>query len=145
MQQTTQIIPHLTCRNAEEAYAFYQKAFGAEPVGLMKTPDGKVMHGSLKIDGCPVYLVEEFPEYGGKSPAMLGGSPVSIHMQVADCDAVFTKAVEAGCTVGMPLEDQFWGDRFGMLVDPFGHHWSVATTKRELSFEEAEKAMSGGA
>lgn len=138
---STTVIPHLTCRNAPEAYEFYQKAFGAEPVGIMTMPDGRVIHAAITIDGAPVYLHEEFLEWGGQSPQELGGSPVQIHLHVDDCDAVFAKAVEAGCTVAMPLEDAFWGDRYGMLKDPFGHKWSVATTKRTPSREEMEQAM----
>ncbi|CAN5406395.1 VOC family protein [soil metagenome] len=137
----TTITPYLTCRNATEAYEFYQKAFGAEPLGIMNLPDGRVMHGALSIDGAQVYLAEEFPEYGGASPLALNGSPVTIHLQVDDCDAVFAKAVEAGCKVDMPLDDMFWGDRFGQVKDPYGHKWSIATTKRQPSEEEMKAAV----
>lgn len=137
----TTITPYLTCRNANEAYEFYQKAFGATPDGIMNLPDGRVMHASVSIDGVPVYISEEFPEYGGNSPLALNGTPVTIHLQVDDCDAVFAKAVEAGCTVDMPLDDAFWGDRFGQVKDPFGHKWSIATTKRQVSEEEMKAAM----
>lgn len=145
MSNTTTIIPHLVCGNAAEAYTFYQKAFAAEPVGIINSPDGKVMHGSLKIDSAPFFIVDTFPgceDQGGvKSPLELGGSPVTIHLQVADCDAVFQRAVDAGCKVQMPLDDMFWGDRYGMVIDPYGHKWSIATTLREVSPEEIEKAM----
>lgn len=141
MQPQTQVIPHLTCRNAKAAIEFYKQAFGAEATCALEDPQGRIMHGAISIDGVPIYLVEEYPECGGVSPQALGGSPVSIHLQVADCDAVFDRAVEAGCTVAMPLEDMFWGDRFGLLVDPFGHKWSVATTKRLVSFEEIQRSM----
>jgi PhnB protein len=135
------VIPHLSCRNATEAYEFYQKAFGATPMCLMAMPDGRALHGALDFNGAPVYLADEFPEHGGQSPQMLGGSPVTIHLQVSDCDAVFNKATDAGCTVLMPLEDMFWGDRYGIVSDPYGHKWSIATTVREVSPAEMDKAV----
>jgi PhnB protein len=137
----TTIIPHLSCRNATEAVEFYQKAFGAEVVRLYKLPDGKLMHASLNIRGADFYVVDEFPEMGGKSPLLLGGSPVTLHQQVPDCDAVYQRAVEAGCTIGMPLQDMFWGDRWGTITDPYGHVWSIATTIREVTDAEMEEAM----
>lgn len=137
----TQVIPHLTCRNAAEAYEFYQRAFGAQPMGLMNGPNGLVMHASLGFEGAPVYLHDEFPDHGVMSPQAIGGTPVTIHLQMDDCDAVYNKAVEAGCAATMPLADMFWGDRFGMVTDPYGHQWSVAITQRTLSPEETRKAM----
>ncbi|MEZ0325189.1 MAG: VOC family protein [Fimbriimonas sp.] len=139
--QTT-LIPHLACRNAIDAVEFYQTAFGAEALCVLQTPDGRLMHGALKIGGSSLYLVDEFPECGGTSPQALGGSPVTMHLQVSDCDAVFQRAVEAGCEVVMPVDEMFWGDRYGMVTDPFGHKWSIATTVREVSPEEMAKAMS---
>ena len=109
----TRVIPHLTCRNAAEAYEFYQRAFGAQPMGLLNSPDGLVMHASLGFDGAPVYLHDEFPDHGVMGPQAIGGTPVTIHLQVDDCDAVYSKAVEAGCAATMPLAEMFWGDRFG--------------------------------
>ncbi|RYG32819.1 VOC family protein [bacterium] len=138
---STKIVPHLTCRNAHEAYEFYQKAFGAQPMGVMNTPDGKVMHAALSIDGSEIYMHEEFPDWNAKSPETLGGTPVTVHLHVDDCDAVFSRAVEAGCTVSMPLEEAFWGDRYGVITDPYGHKWSIATTVREMSPEEMQKGM----
>ena len=140
---TTTLIPHITCRNANEAVEFYQRAFGAELLMKMNIPDdGRVMHADLSIDGARFYVVDEFPERGGKSPQALGGSPVMLSLSVPDCDAVFAKAVEAGCTVQMPLEDMFWGDRWGLLVDPYGHLWSVSTRKRQVSPDEIREKMS---
>jgi uncharacterized glyoxalase superfamily protein PhnB len=138
--QTT-LIPHLACRNAAEAVEFYKKAFGAEAPCVMQLPDGRLMHAAVSIRGATFYLADEFPECGGKSPQSLGGSPVSLHLQVPDCEEVFARAVEAGCTVTMPLADMFWGDRYGMVTDPYGHNWSIATTVKELSPEEMQKAM----
>lgn len=141
MTTTTSIIPHLACRHGSEAVTFYEKAFGASPLAIHRTPDGRLMHAALSFGGHMVFVVDEFPEHGGKSPQTLGGTPVTIHMQVSDCDAVFQRAVEAGCLVKMPLEEMFWGDRYGLVEDPFGHQWSIATTVREVTHEEIEKVM----
>lgn len=138
------LTPHISCRNANEAVDFYQKAFGAELHMKMNVPDdGRVMHADLSIDGAHFFVVDEFPEQGGKSPEALGGSPVMLSLNVPDCDAVFAKAVEAGCKVQMPLEDMFWGDRWGLIADPYGHLWSISTTKKVLSEEEIQQAMAG--
>jgi PhnB protein len=138
-QNLPTLTPHLAIRNASEALDFYQKAFGAELVGVHKIPDGRVMHSALSFGGPMVYVVDEFPEHGGKSPEALGGTPVTIHLQVADCDKVFQRAVDAGCTAIMPLQEMFWGDKYGLLKDPYGHQWSVATTVRQVSPEELDK------
>lgn len=140
-EATTTLIPYICCRNAPDAVAFYEKAFGAECLGIHKMPDGRVMHAAIKIDGVSIYICEEFPEHGALSPLGLGNSPVTLHLQVADCDAVFNRAVEAGCEIRMPLQDMFWGDRYGNLADPFGHKWSIATTIRQVSPEEMQKAL----
>lgn len=137
----TTLTPHIACRKAAEAVAFYQKAFGAEPVCVLNLPDGRIMHAALKIGASQFYICDEFPEHGGHSPQSLNGSPVTLHLQVSDSDAVFAHAVEAGCEVRMPLEDMFWGDRYGSVRDPFGHLWSIATTVRELSPDEMQKAI----
>ncbi len=138
----TTLRPHLCCKNAIQAVEFYKKAFGAVAPVVMMMPDGKLMHAGMEIDGAPFLLAEEFPDYGNLGPLALGGSPVTLHLQVADCDAVFAKAVAAGCTVSIPLADMFWGDRYGQVVDPFGHKWSIATTKKEVSPEEMQLATS---
>jgi uncharacterized glyoxalase superfamily protein PhnB len=137
---TTTLTPHLCCRNGAEAIEFYGKAFGAEPLMVMAMPDGKLMHASLNIAGATVMLTDEWPEQGGLSPLSLGGSGVTLHLQVPDCDAVFQRAVEAGCEVRMPLADMFWGDRYGIVADPYGHSWSIATPVRQLSPEELQQA-----
>jgi PhnB protein len=142
--KTLSLIPHLTCRGAEEAAEFYCRAFGAEQLSLMKTPDGKVMHAALDLQGATIFLVDEFPDFGALGPQSIGGSPVTLHLHVPDCDAVFQRAVEAGCQVHMPLAEQFWGDRYGSVVDPYGHHWSIATTVRQLSPEELQQAAASG-
>ena len=134
------LIPHLCCRNAAGAIDFYQKAFGAEPIGVFRMPDGQVFHAALRLCASTFYIAPECPAPGGDSPLKLGGTPVTLHLQVPDCDAVFNRAVDAGCRVEMPLQDMFWGDRYGMIVDPFGHRWSVATTIRKVTQEEAQQA-----
>lgn len=141
-EATTTLTPHLACRNASEAVEFYQKAFGAEPITLLQLPDGRVLHAALSIEGAVFFLADEFPEEGGQSPQSLGGSPVTLHLQVPDCDAMFQRAVEAGCEVRMPPEDMFWGDRYGVVADPYGHKWSIATTVRQVSPEEMQQAVS---
>ncbi len=124
----TLITPHITCREAEKAIAFYGKAFGAEPVmPPMKGPDGRIMHATLRMFGGAVMVVDEYPEMDGHSPQALGGSPVTMHVMVEDVDAAFDRAVAAGAESVMAVADQFWGDRYGMIRDPFGHLWSLAT------------------
>ena len=137
--------PHLVVDDAPAAIDFYVKAFDAVEIGRVPRPDGKLIHASVQINGSTVMLNDDFPEMsGGKSmtPPALGGSPVTIHLTVTDVDKKFQQAVDAGATVVMPLEDQFWGDRYGMVVDPFGHQWSLGQPVREVSFEELQQAMS---
>ena len=139
------LIPHLVCAGAADAIEFYKKAFGATEVCSMPAPDGKrVMHAEIRIDGKALFLCDDFPEFcGGKSesPKALGGTPVTIHRYVPDCDAAMQRAVDAGATVVMPAMDAFWGDRYGVVVDPFGHKWSLATKQRELTPEQMQAAM----
>ena len=119
--------PHLTCRDCAAAVGFYKQAFGAEEVMRLPGPDGRLLHAAVRVNGSMVMLVDEYPEMGGHSPLALGGSPVTLHMMVDDVDAVAARAVAAGAEISMPVEDQFWGDRYGVLKDPFGHMWSIAT------------------
>lgn len=137
----TQVIPHLNCRDAHEAIDFYGRAFGATTMGVMDSPEGKVMHGAISIDGSSVFICDEYLEWGAQSPQSLGGSPVTIHLHVGDAEAVFARAVEAGCTVSMPLALQFWGDKYGVLKDPYGHAWSVGQTVEQKTPEEMQAAM----
>ncbi|HZU24898.1 MAG TPA: VOC family protein [Bryobacteraceae bacterium] len=143
MSQTTQtcLVPHLCCRNAADAVDFYRKAFNAEVLGAFSTPDGKLMHGALKINGAQFFLTEENPACGALGPQSLGGSAVTLHLHVPDCDAVFQRAVDAGCQVGMPLENMFWGDRYGFVIDPYGHKWAIATTIKQVKPEELQAAV----
>jgi PhnB protein len=138
------VTPHLVVDNAAAAIDFYVKAFDAVEYGRVPGPDGKLIHAALSINGSMVMLNDDFPEMsGGKSmtPTSLGGTPVTIHLTVTDVDAKFQKAVDAGATVVAELEDQFWGDRYGVVRDPFGHQWSLGQPVREVSMEEIEEAM----
>lgn len=135
------VTPHLVCDGAAAAIEFYKKAFNAVEAARMQTPDGKIMHAMVRIGDSNVMLVDEFPDYGSVGPKKLNGSPVTLHMYVADVDKTFAQAVAAGATVKMPLENQFWGDRYGQVTDPFGHHWSLATHVKDLTPEEMNAAM----
>ena len=141
------LTPHLVVRGAADAIEFYRKAFGAEEIRRMPGPDGKLMHAELNIGDSRLMLADEFPDWGAVGPESIGGSPVTLSLYVEDCDAMFNQAVGAGATVRMPLADQFWGDRYGQLTDPFGHIWAVCTNIKELSSDEikaaAAKAMGG--
>jgi uncharacterized glyoxalase superfamily protein PhnB len=129
------------CRDAAKAIDFYKKAFGAEEMMRLPAPDGRLMHGAVRINGAMVMLVDEMPEHGCLSPLSLKGSPVTVHLNVDDVDKFFARAVKAGATVRMPVADMFWGDRYGIVQDPFGHGWSIATHKRDMTPKEIKKAM----
>jgi PhnB protein len=136
------LTPHLVVKGASKAIDFYEKAFSAEEIRRMPGPDGKsIMHAELKIGNSRLMLVDEFPEMNARGPESIGGTPVTIHMFVEDADTVFNRAVNAGAQVRMPLADMFWGDRYGVLADPFGHLWSIATHKEDLTPEEIRKRM----
>jgi PhnB protein len=135
------VTPHLICAGAADAIEFYKKAFGAVEAARLPGPGGKLMHAMIRIGDSAVMLVDEMPEWGALGPKSLKGSPVIIHLYVEYADATVERAVKAGAKVTMPLADQFWGDRYGKLEDPFGHHWSVATHVRDVSTEEMQQAM----
>jgi PhnB protein len=135
------VTPHLICAGAADAIEFYKKAFGAVEVARLPGPGGKLMHAMIRIGDSAVMLVDEMPEWGALGPKSLKGSPVTVHLYVENADATIERAVKAGAKVTMPLADQFWGDRYGKLEDPFGHHWSVATHVRDVSTEEMQRAM----
>jgi len=136
------LTPSLTVRNAERAIEFYKQAFGAEVRGgVAKGPDGKVMHAELKIGDSVIMLTDEYPEFGSKSPQSIGDSGTGLHIYLDNVDAAFDRAVKAGASVEMPVMDQFWGDRYGKLKDPFGHKWSMATHVRDMSQDEMKKGM----
>jgi PhnB protein len=134
------VTPHLTCAGAADAIEFYKKAFNAVEIKRMPGPQGKLMHALIRIGDSAVMLADEFPDWGSFGPKSLNGSPVTIHIYVEDVDALVERAVAAGAKITMPLEDTFWGDCYGKLEDPFGHHWSVATHLRDMSSEDMQQA-----
>ena len=137
----TTVTPFLNIKGAAEAMDFYKKAFGAEEQVRMPGPDGRLMHAAVKIGDSTVMLADEMPEWGSLGPTSLKGSPVTIHLYVEDADRFVERAAKAGAKVTMPVSEQFWGDRYGKIEDPFGHHWSVATHVRDVTPEDMKKAM----
>ena len=135
------VTPHLICAGAAKALDFYARAFGAEELSRIPGPDGRVMHASFRIGDSAIMLNDENPEWGALGPKALKGSPVTIHLYVEDADAFFDRAVKAGAKATMPLDDMFWGDRYGKLEDPFGHQWSIGTHVRDVTPEEMQQAM----
>jgi uncharacterized glyoxalase superfamily protein PhnB len=133
------ITPHLVCAGAAEAIEFYKQAFGAVELGRLAGPPGKLIHAAIRIGDSAVMLVDEMPECGALGPKARGGSSVTIHLQVEDVDGVVARAVAAGAKITMPVDDMFWGDRYGQIEDPFGHSWSVATHVRDVSPEELQE------
>jgi PhnB protein len=131
--------PYLAIKNAAEALEFYKKAFGANEIYKLMMPDGRLGHAEMRVGDSIIMMADEFPEYGGKAPQTLGGSPVSIYLYVEDVDAFFKKALAAGAKERKPVMDQFYGDRSGQLEDPFGHLWWVATHKEDVAPEEIQK------
>lgn len=133
------LTPHLTCAGAAEAIDFYVRAFNAVELGRLPGPDGKLMHAMVKIGDSVLMLVDENPTFGMLGPKAIKGSPVTIHLYVEDVDATFTQAIDAGAEVTMPVAEMFWGDRYGRLVDPFGHQWSLASHVRDVSPEDMQR------
>jgi PhnB protein len=131
--------PYLVVQNAANAIEFYKKAFGATELMRMPGPGGRIMHAEIKIGDSPIMLADESPEMGHRSPQSLGGTPVSLLLYLNDVDAQFKQAVAAGAAVQRPLRDEFYGDRTGTVIDPFGHIWSLSTHKEDLSPEQMEK------
>ena len=134
------VTPHLICAGAADAIEFYKKAFGAVELARLPGPQGKLMHAMIRIGDSAVMLVDESPECGMLSPKSLKGSAVTIHLYVENADATIESAVTAGAKITMPVQDMFWGDRYGKLEDPFGHQWSVSTHVRDVSPEEMKQA-----
>ena len=132
------ITPHLTVKNAAKAIDFYKQVFGAEEVSRNLGPDGKIMHASLKIGDSLLMLNDEFPGQS-TSAETPGGTNVTLHIYTDNVDALFDRAVKAGAKTTMPLADQFWGDRYGQVVDPFGQRWSLATRKEELTPQQVDE------
>ena len=133
--------PYLTVRGGVAALSFYEKAFGAKTIGQLMLPGRKVAHAEIQIGNSRIMLADEMPEFGNQSPQALGGTPTGLSLYVPDCDAVVARAVAAGARVERPVADQFYGDRSGTVVDPFGHRWTLATRKENLAFPEMQKRM----
>jgi PhnB protein len=135
------VTPYLAVDGAAEAIEYYKKAFGAKERGRMEVPGGKIGHAELEIGDSLVMLSDALPQFSTRSPKELGGTSVSVHMYVEDVDAVVKQAIEAGGTVTAEVADQFWGDRFGVVQDPFGHQWTISTHVEDVPPEEmAERA-----
>lgn len=135
------LTPYLVVRDAAKAIDFYKKAFNAEEICRMPSPDGKVMHAEIKIGNSLLMLSDENVEMNHKSPQTLGGTAVSIHIYVEDAHKAYEQAIQSGATQLMPVSRMFWGDDFGKLHDPYGHSWSIATHKEDLTPEETEQRM----
>ncbi len=140
---TVKLMPHLVCKDAAAAIEFYKAALGAEEMMRLPTPDGRLMHAGIMVSGNVIMLVDEFRDAGpnaNAAPTTLGGTPVTLHLQVPNVDALFQRAVDAGAKSVMPPADMFWGDRYGVVEDPFGHRWSLATNVKAMSLEQMKEA-----
>lgn len=136
------ITPFFTVRDAARAIEFYKQAFGATERGVARDPSGKVMHAEIKIGDSILMLADEFPEFGALAPESPGGgTSMGLHIYVPNVDEFFDRAVKAGAKVEMPVAEQFWGDRYGRLRDPFGHKWSIATHTKDMSMDEMKRSM----
>lgn len=134
------LTPHLVIRGAAEAIEFYKRAFGAVELGRAQMPGSPmIMHAALRIGDSVIMLNDEFPDMGAVSPAALNGSPVTVHIYTEDADGTYNRAVAAGAKAAMPMQDMFWGDRYGKLIDPFGHHWTIGKHIEDVSPEETSK------
>ena len=131
------VTPYLAIEGAAQAIEFYKKAFGAKELSKQATPDGKIMNASVKIGDSIVLMSDVFPGSDAKSPNALGGSPVTLHIYVKDADRLWQTALSAGARVILPLDNQFWGERYGQLADPFGHRWSISMQVK-MSREEMD-------
>jgi len=135
------VIPYLTMKDAAKAVEFYKKVFNAKEVGRISMPDGKVGHSEVQIGNARIMIAEEMPEWGNLSPQTLKGTPVSICVYAENVDEVFKRAINEGAKTdqNMEVQDQFYGDRSGTFIDPFGHKWTVAKRIEEVSFEEMQR------
>ena len=134
-----ELFPYLCVRDAAAAIEFYARAFGGEETLRLVEPGGRIGHAEITIGGALIMISDEFPEMDVRGPESFGGSPVSVHLYLADVDAVFARAVAAGAKPVRKPEDQFYGDRAATLIDPFGHRWFLATRKEEVSLDEMKR------
>ena len=135
------VTPYLVVDGAARALDFYREAFGATEVMRMPGPDGRIGHAEMRIGDSYIMLADEHPEMGHRGPKALGGSPVNIMIYVEDADALFQAALAGGATQLRPMEDQFYGDRSGMITDPFGHTWTIATHIEDVAPDAMERRM----
>ncbi len=135
------VTPYLIVKDAARAIEYYKKAFGATELMRIPSPGGRIGHAEVRIGRMPIMLADEHPEMGAVAPPTLGGSPVGLLLYVEDVDAVFDRAIAAGGKVERPVKDQFYGDRNGTLADPFGHRWTIATHKEDVSHEEMNRRL----
>jgi PhnB protein len=133
------VTPYLAVKGADSAIQFYQRVFGAKEIGRLLMPGGVIGHAELQIGDSKIMLAEENLDWGNKSPATLGGTPVTIALYVDDVDATYQCALDAGATAIMPVKDEFYGLRVGVFYDPFGHKWHIMTHIEDVSFEEMQK------
>jgi PhnB protein len=133
---------HMTVHDAKEAIAFYANAFGATELFRLTEPSGRIGHAEIRIGDSVLMLNDEYPDFGARSPAATGGSPVAFYIQVPDADKAVDHAIKAGATLVRPVEDQFYGDRSGMVACPFGYRWSLSTTKEIVNPDEMQKRWS---
>lgn len=133
------VTPYITVTNSAEAIEFYKKAFGAEEHFRMAGPDGKIMHAEIKIGDSVIMMSDEWPNMGVKAPVNAGCVTASLMIYVPDVDASYERAINAGAKPGQPVQDMFWGDRYGQVYDPYGHRWSIATHVEDVAPAEMEK------
>ncbi len=130
---------YITLKNCSDAIAFYKKAFHATEKSRLLMPNGKIGHAEIEIEGSILMMADENLDWGNKSPETIGGNPMTFSLYVKDADTAFKKAIEAGATAIMPVEDMFYGDRVGQVIDPYGYKWMIATHKEDVSTEEMQK------
>jgi PhnB protein len=133
------LTPYIIVKGGAAAISFYEKAFGAVERFRLAEPNGRIGHAEMKIGDSTIMLADESPSFGALSPPTIGGTPVNLHLYVEDVDATIKRAEAAGAIILRPAEDQFYGERSGMIADPFGHHWHLATRIRVVSPEEMQK------
>lgn len=139
------LTPYLIVKDAAAAITFYERAFGARESFRLTGPDGRIGHAELEIAGAVLMLADEYPEFGALGPVAVGGSPVSLHLSVEEVDAVLARAESLGATLLRRAKDEFYGERTGMIADPFGHKWHLATRTEEVSPEEMQQRWNAAA
>ena len=134
------VTPHLVIKDCAKAIEFYKKGLGAQEIYKSKMPDGRIMHAMIQMGNSFVMMADEFPDMGAVGPQTLGGTTTVLHIYTDDADKLFKQAIDAGATPIMPVNDMFWGDRYGQIQDPYGHRWAIATHTKDVSPEEMETA-----